>query len=245
MNRLREKITTHRQERHQRMQDALVDYAHNPDQRPIDDLKTDDKEILGEYSGNYFRDRYRRKTDGVIEKIANAEDKLDTTTVREKFMDYRTNRAKIKIDRINKKIDNSSNSFLSRQINRQRRQTVNNLSTKNKIRARSMGKIETKRKEKPEQLQKKIDQYIREKVDAMYRKSLRDRIKHEGIKRYNIGKRAEFIAKLEPETRKQIVRQAILHVRKQNIEKGRLNADYKVDDTLDTRKVDDYGRTIE
>lgn len=245
MNRLREKITTHRQERHQRKQDALVDYAHNHDQRPIDDLKTDDKEVLGEYSGNYFRDRYRRKTDGVIEKIANAEDKLDTTTVREKFMDYRTNRAKIKIDRINKKIDNSSNSFLSRQINRQRRQTINNLSTKNKIRARSMGKIETKRKEKPEQLQKKIDKYVREKVDAMYRKSLRNRMKHEGIKRYNVNKRAEFIAKLEPETRKQIVRQAIIHVRKQNIERGRLDTDYKVDGTLDTRKVDDYERTIE
>jgi len=245
MNRLKQSINTYRQERHQRKQDALIDYAHNPSPRPLDDLKTDDKEILGEHSDAFFRDRYRRKTDSIVEKIGKAEDKKDIPTVRENFMSYRNNRAQVKIDRINAKIDSSSNSFLSRQINRQRRQTVNVLATKNKIRSHTIGKIEAKRKARPEELQKKIDNYVKEKVDAMYRKALRREMRRHDVGRLNPMKRAEFLAKVTPELRKQLTRQAILNVRKNNIKKGRLGMDYRVDNTLDTRKVGDYGRTIE
>ena len=79
----------------------------------------------------------------------------------------------------------------------------------------------------------------------MYRKAQRAEMRKQGIGKHNFVKRAEFLAKITPEERKKITREAILLARRSNIQHGRLDADYKVDETLDTRKVDTYERTVE
>lgn len=226
---------------HNRNLSATIDYVHQPE-RDIDNLRTDATEILGEKPG-LLMGRYRRKTNDILEKIDKAEDKKDVPGTREKYLAYRSNRTQVKIDRTKEKISSSSDSFLSRQINRQRRQKVEALTTKGKILSRAGNKLEAARTGKPERLQKKIDEYVKKKVDAMYRKARRQEMQKHDIGKVNFVKRAEFLAKLTPEKKKEIVREAILLARKKNIESGRLDATYGVDDTLSTRKVGDYERT--
>lgn len=233
--------------------------------RPLDALITDDREILGDKKDSLFRDRYRHIADVIDTRIEKAEERVikpdDTVDERqqkkyrrEKYLEYRNNRADAKIARLQEKIDNSPKSTLSKYINHQRKQTINILNRNKSVFDHQQIKLEQKRQNKPEQLKKKIDQLVNRKIEAMYRRELRKRRlldqDAKGIGKYDIVKRAahkaEFIAKMKSDEKKRIVREAILLVRKQNIEKGRLEPDYGVDDTLDSRKVTEhYGRTIE
>lgn len=243
---LREKITAYREVRQDRKNTAQDDYDNTPDQA-LDELITDDKEILGNQP-NLLHGRYRQKTDKIIDKIETAEDNKDTAGTREKYLDYRKNRIDIKIARLQETLSNSSGSFLSKQIDRQRRQKLKQLQYNQNIRTGQMSKLEKKRQNKPENLQKEIDAIVKKKVDAMQRKAQRKILREQhGIHGYSVVKRAEFLAKITPDQKRVIVREAIKLARKQNIQRGLLDdAAYEVDDTADKRMIGgNYGRTIE
>lgn len=269
---IREKISAYRESKLDRKAMANADFIyarHNPDvleqNRPLDALKTDDKEILGQNKDRLFKDRYRKVADIIEQRIEKAEERViskdDTLDQqkqkkyrREKYLEYRNNRTDIKITRLKNKLENSNGSFLARQIDRQRRQKLQQLEFVQKLHTSQLGRLEQKRQNKPEELRKKIDKMVEKKVNAMYRKELRKRRLIEqgekGIGNYNVAKRtahkAEFIAKMKPEDKMKIVREAILLARRQSIEKGRLDMNYEVDNTLDddkTRQVTEhYGR---
>ncbi len=242
---LREKIAAYREVRQDRKEAAQLDYDTAPD-RPLDELITDDKEILGSQP-NLLQGRYRQKTDKIVDKIETAEDKKDTAGLREQYLDYRKNRINIKIARLQENLNNSSGSFLSKHIDRQRRQKLKELQYGQNIRTGQMSKLERKRQTKPEMLQKEIDAIVKKKIEAMNRKAQRKILREQhGINSHNIVKRADFLAKITPNQKREIVREAIKLVRKRNIERGLLDSIYEVDDTANKRKIgDNYARTVE
>lgn len=241
------KLTTAGRDRNEQ---ADHDYDNLPE-RPLNELITDDKEILGSYSRGLFRDRARKKADTLVGKIDDAEYVKDTATTREKYLGARSNFTKIRIDKLSARIENSPDNIITRRLNGWRREKLYDLEAKNKKRAKSASGLEKKRQEKPQELQKKIDELVKKKIDAMLKKAQRVEQRKSGIKRYDVVKRAEFLAKLTPEDKKRIVREAILQARKKSVELGRLDSGYSVDDVadednVDIRKVtDDYGRIIE
>lgn len=227
------KLTTAGRERNT---NAYDDY-NNPSTRGLDNLRTDITESLGA-NPSMFAGRYRRKTNAITEKISAAESNVDKVSVRERYLEYRNDRATVKADRLQQKINNSPDTFWSRQINRQRRQTIEGLQRKSKYRNNTIAGIETKRRKKPEELQKQIDKLIRKKVDAQRRKAERIVMKREaGIGLFNPAKKAKFLADITPEQKQKIVREAILLVRKSNIESGVLEPSHEVDSTADTRSI--------
>ncbi|MDQ5932617.1 MAG: hypothetical protein QG649_702 [Patescibacteria group bacterium] len=240
-----EKIKSYVQQREQRAEEAQLDYETAPD-RPLDDLKTDASEILGEKTG-FLRGSYRSVADNLEARASIAETKVDIQSTREKFLEYRSNAAQNKMNRINERIANSSDGFLAKQINRQRRQSVDKLSYKKGIRDQHIAKLAERRQKKPEELRKQIDKLVDQKIKAVERKAQRVVMRREkGIKPHQVAKKAEFLAKLTPEQKAKIVRESILQVRKQNIKKGALDVSYQIDDTLETRQIGDhYGRTTE
>lgn len=267
-----ERILASREAKQDRKTAAAGDFLnarydiHKLDQeRPLDALKTDDKEILGESKelSHFLRDRYRYVTDAIEKRIEKAEERViesgDTVDQkeqkkyrREKYLDYRNNRIDIKIARLQDSITNSSGSFLANQINRQRRQSLAQLQYLKKVHTNQLGKLDQQRQSKPEELRKKVDQIVKRKIDAMYRKELRKRRlldqDQKGIGKYDLTKRvihkAEYISKMQPNEKKKIVREAILLARKQNIEKGRLAVDYHIDDAHNSRKVTEHYERI-
>jgi len=220
-------------------------------ERPLDQIITDDKEILGDHARGIFRDTARKKADTLVKKIGHAEDVKDIVSVRERYLDVRANFTSIRIDKLKARIENSPDNLITKHLNGWRREKLYDLETKNRKRTLAKKAIEKERQEKPEALQKKIDELVKKKVDAMHRKAQREILSNNGIKKHNIVKRAEFLAKLTPEDKKRIVREAIRQARKKNVELGRLGINYSVDDIsnenkVDIRKVtDDYGRIIE
>ncbi len=234
------------QERSDRKQEAEDDYSDAPE-RSLDQLITDDREILGEKS-SLLRVKYRDKADRIVNKIGKAEQNTDVAGKREKYLKYRNNRTDIKIARLQEKLANSSGSFIAKQIDRQRRLTLENLQYRKKIRTRQIGGLETARKDKPEKLRKDIDKLVNAKIDAMHRKAQRKVLKDEhGIDRHNFVKRSEFLAKMSKEDKQKITREAILMVRKKNIEKGVLDATYEVNDAAENKRDIGgiYERTVE
>jgi len=234
------------QERSDRKQEAEDDYSDAPE-RPLDQLITDDKEILGEKS-SLLRGKYRDKADSIVKKIENAEENRDVAGTREKYLKYRNNRTDIKIARLQEKLASSSGSFIAKHIDRQRRLTLENLQYRRKRRTGRIGGLETARKNKLEELRRDIDKLVNAKIDAMHRKAQRKVLKDEhGIDRHNFVKRAEFLAKMSKEDKRKITREAILMVRKKNIEKGVLDATYEVNDAAVSRRNirGIYERTVE
>lgn len=239
-----ERLKSFVQERSRRSQEADDDYEMAAE-RPLDALKTDATEILGEKSG-MFKGAYRKQFEQLESAIPDAEANVDVKSRRERYLEYRNYATQNKMNRINDRIANSSGGFLAKQINRQRKQTVANLNYKMGVRAKSIGALEKSRKRAPEELQKKIDALVDKRVRAMQRKAERVVMKREkGIKPGQVIKKAEFLATLTPELKAKIIRESILQVRKENIRDGLLDPSYEVDDSLDTRKIGaHYERTI-
>jgi hypothetical protein len=168
--------------------------------------------------------------------------------MREKYLRYRNNRTDIKIARLQEKLASSSGSFIAKHIDRQRRLTLENLQYSRKRRIGQINTLEQNRQSKPEELRKEIDKLVNAKIDAMHRKAQRKVLKDEhGIDRHDFVKRTEFLAKMSKEDKQKITREAILMVRKKNIEKGVLDATYEVNDAaVNKRNIKGiYERTIE
>lgn len=241
------RITDRMQARDDRKRQAREDYNDVLD-RPIDQLLTDDREILGSHTRGLFRDRARRKADGLVEKISQAEGVKDSVTMREKYLDARKNFTQVRINKLEGRIAKSSNNLLTKHLNAWRREKLHDLNAKNKKRADTISHTEKKRQEKPEEIRKKVDETVKKKVDAMYKKAQRVALRERGIRKHNTLRRHEFLANLTPEYKTRIVREAIRQVRKKNIERGTLGAGYQIDDILDeesVRKVtSDYGRIV-
>jgi hypothetical protein len=241
------KLTTTGKERNHQ---ADLDYGSTLE-RPVEELITDDKEILGDHARGLFRDQARKKADNLVDKIARAEGAKDTVTRREKYLEARSNFTQTRIDKLEARIENSSDNMFTKRLNGWRREKLRDLKAKNKKRTASITSIEKKRQGRPEELQRNIDKLVKNKIDAMHKKAQDVELRRNGIKKHNILKRHEFLAKLTPDDKKRIVREAIRQVRKKNVELGRLERGYSVDDvadenTVDIRKVtDDYGRIIE
>lgn len=217
-------ITDRMQARDDRKQEAQEDYERGQAERSVDQLIGDDKEILGQHADKLFRDRSRRAVDKIVGKVESAEESKDVVTRREKYLEMRSNITQVRINKLKARIENSPDNFFTRRLNGWRREKLYDLEQKNNKRARSTGDIMKKRQEKPEKLRKEIDDMVKKKIDAMYNKAQRNVMKTEhGIGRRHFIKRAEFIAKLTPEKKKQIMKEATLLVRKKNIERGRLD----------------------
>lgn len=214
-----------------------------PDEK--DKLRTSVTEMLGE-TPNLFHGRYRANANRLETKLKHAEATKDEKGFLERIHENRRYHTQSKIDRIQKKIDASGNGFVSRYINMHRRQTVNNLTYKNKVTSTKIGELQKKRLDKPEHLKMKIDALVTKKIAAKRRKAERIilREKH-GIDPKKRMERINKLANLTPQQKKEIVREAILLVRKENIQRGLLDPDYEVDTTADTREMgEQYERTI-
>ena len=241
-----ERLKSFLQERAQRTEDAEADYE-SASERPLDDLKTDVTEILGEKTDGLFRNSARGAADKLESRAEHADTKADVMTRREKYLEYRENATANKIRRIEDKMADSSNGFFANQINRQRRHKVKSLKFKSKVMSSQRAGIERSRKTKPEELRKKIDKLVNDRIKAAERKAQRVYMRQEkGINRMHLAKKAEFLAKITPEQKAKIVREAILQVRKENIKGGLIDSSYTVDDTLSGRKIRGlYERTVE
>lgn len=213
--------------------------------RPIDKLRTDVTEVLGERKG-VLEGGYRRKADSLVKKVESSEARKDKVGMREAFIRHGKNKTELKIQRVEAKIDAGAkdNGFLARQRNAKLKQLQYN----QKVRSNAIKKLETNRLKKPEKNQKKIDELVQKKIQSMMRKAERKVLQREhGIGRFERRKRTEKLVNLSPEEKRRIVREAILMVRRQNIERGVLDDTYRVDDTTtNTRPVGkDYARIIE
>ncbi len=239
--------TEKRAERHQQADEDYQDSLDNIDTiLPLDNIVTHDREILGEKASPLLVASYRNRADRLVGRVEKAEGSKDELGMRERYLNYRKNRVDIKIERINKKMLNSPDSFLSRQINRQRRQKLKALRYGQKIRTKLIDNQEQKRKTKPEVLRKKIDQLVDKKIRSQQRKARRHILEREhGIGRLNHVKRSEFLAKMTPEDKKKIVREAILLVRRDNIRKGKLAADAFIAFNDERKVTDEYRRGVE
>ncbi len=241
---------SHTEKRAERHREADEDYDYVSSDidtlMPLNDILTHDKEILGEKTSPLLVTSYRNRADRLVDRIEKAEGRSDEPGMRERYLKYRKDRVDIKIARINKKMLDSPDSFLSRQINRQRRQKLKALRYGQKIRTKFIHQHEHKRTTKPEELRKKIDQLVDKKIRSQQRKAQRHILEREhGIGRFNHVKRTEFLAKMKPEDKKKIVREAILLVRRDNIRKGKIDADTPLGFTKVRKVTDEYGRGIE
>lgn len=234
----------------ERNQQADADYDTMP-MRSIDELLTDDKEVLGDHARGLFRDTARKKADKLIAGAQQAETVVNIKTTREKYLEARSNFTQVRIDKLKARIDNSPDNIFTRPLNNWRREKLHDLRAKNKKRSGALAEAQNKRLEKPEALRKEVDELVKKKVDAMYRKAQRIELHNRGIKRHNFVRRQEFLATLSPSDKKRIVGEAIRQARKKNIEHGRLSSGYEVDDVanendVDIRKVtNSYGRVVE
>lgn len=207
--------------------------------RPIDKLRTDVTEVLGERTG-ILEGHYRRRADSLLEKVAGAEDHKDTPGAREAFIRHRKNILELKAERVQAKLIAKPTGFMARQ----REATLENIQYRQKVQTHTISKLEGRRTGKPERLQVKIDELINKKIKAMRRKAERTVLRKHGVDVRNRHKRIDALAHLTTEQKRQIVREAILLVRRENISHGRLDESYQVDGTLDARRVGDkYERT--
>ena len=212
--------------------------------RPVDKLRTDITEILGERTG-VLEGHYRRKADSLVKKAEFAEAHKDKMGMRESYIRHGKNKAELKIQRVQAKIDAAPNAHGL--LARQRAATLEHLEYRQKVRTNSIKKLEGHRLEKPEHSQKKIDALVQKKIRSMMRKAERKVLREQyGIGSHDRRKRIDALVKLTPEQKRRIVREAILLVRKQNIERGTLDDSYTVDDMATTRAIGkDYARVIE
>lgn len=248
MKRFMEQSRTEARAERREFADADYEYmSNNADTLlPLDDIVTHDREILGDKASPLLVASYRNRADRLVRRVEKAEGSKDELGMRERYLNYRKDRVDIKIERINKKMLNSPDSFLSRQINRQRRQKLKALRYGQKIRTKLIDNQEQKRKTKPEELRKKIDQLVDKKIRSQQRKAQRHILEREhGIGRLNHVKRSEFLAKMTPEDKKKIVREAILLVRRDNIRKGKLAADAFIAFNDERKVTDEYRRGVE
>lgn len=219
------------------------DYEWQKRNRSFENLITDDKEILGRRSG-MFRNAEREAADKLIRNIDKAEGNKNIPSVREKYLKHSNDRADQKIARIEAKIANSPNNWFAKQLNIQRRLTIENIQYRKKWRSHYISKFEQKRQNKPEELRKKLDKIVRDKVDAMYRKKQRKLMHEQGIRSHNFQNKTEFLKNMSKDDKKKLYREAILAIRKQNIEAGVLDISHKVDENSNNiRKLGEtYGR---
>lgn len=229
-----------------RAHEAQQDYAAEKQKpRELDTLRTSATEILGAHS-NLLHGRYRKAAEKLERQLPHAEAAKGRKSLPEDLLQYRNDRAKLKMDRIQDKINRSGDGFWARQVNRQRHQTVKKLAYGRKMREATAKKLEENRLSKPEEIRKKIDELVSKRVEAMRRKAERNVLREQyGVTKRNHIKRANILANMTPTQKKEIIREAILLVRKRNIQLGLLEPDYKVDETANTRMIEgQYERTI-
>ncbi len=191
---------------------------------------TDAKEILGsKFSiGNGISYLRNNRLESLVEK---ADSKTKQKGLRENLLLDSVNKRKRKIDRLQRKIDGSPDSFFSTYINHQRKQSINNLERRRGYELKYTTKLEVKRENKPEELRKKIDQIIDRKVQAQVRKVERKHAKEaSGDSKVATSRlsRSEFLANLTKEQKVAITKEAIAVIREKNIKKDILDEDYPV-----------------
>lgn len=232
---------------------ARIDRESAPE-RDLDNLITDDQEILG-HSGGLGKNM-REGTRGVMNTIDKAyvaaRNLNPANKLRDTYLEYRRDRLTRKIESLEQTVAASPDTFLARRQKARLEMLKNRKEWKNHLlkkrdkkytaRAEKLGGRRDKRNEK---FQKQVDKYIADRVEAMRRKEQRKLLKREGVSKLNPVERARFIASLPAETKKRLTREAILAVREKNIKQGKLDWLYDVDETKDVRKVGSYGRTVE
>lgn len=223
-------------------------------ERDLDNLITDDQEILG-HSGGLSKDM----REGTKDAMNAADGRLTAlrqtnpaSKLRDAYLAYRRDRIAGKVDRLERLISENPTSRSSKrrqkelEMFRKRHKWREGQIEKRGKKAVNRGEKFTHRiTKRNEKFQEQVDKYITDKVEAMRRKEQRKLMKREGVSKLNPAERARFLANLPPETKKRLTREAILAVREKNIKQGKLDWLYGVDETKDVRKVGSYGRTVE
>lgn len=235
---------------------AKIDRATAPE-RDLDDLITDDQEILG-HSGTLGKDMREGTRDvmNTVDKMyVSARNLNPASKLRDSYLTFRRDRLTRKVEELEQKVSTGPDTFLNRRQKARLEMLKNRREWKNRLlekrdkkytaRAEKLGVRAGKRSEK---FQQQVDKYIAGKIEAMRRKEQRKLLKEHGFGRTSRAlspvERARFLANLPPDTKKRLTREAILAVREQNIKKGKLDWLYEVDETKDTREVGSYGRTV-
>lgn len=225
------------EDRQQRKEDAENDYEQQKQYpRDLDPLRTDAVEILGE-NPRMLRGRFRKQADKLEEKADKLENNPKEPGIRERILKWRANRTKIKIDRLRGKLKEGG----WKSNDRVRAAKLKDLELKQNRLKKDISERASRRREMPEKLRKKIDEYVQKKVKAMDRKARRKILREEGIEWYDFEEKAEFLANLSDAEKKRIAREAILLVRKKNIEKGLLEPAHSVDQAAPQDKVRKVG----
>lgn len=240
-------------EQEQRGLNATIDRMTAPE-RNLDNLITDDQEILGQ-SGSLrreLRDGTKGAMNTVDKHLARLRNTNPLSKTRDAYLAYRRDRIAGKVDRLERLVAENPTSRLGKrrqkelEMFRKRHKWREGQIEKRGKKAINRGEKVTNRiTKRNEKFQEQVDKYIADKVEAMRRKEQRKLMKREGISRLNPAERARFIANLPAETKKRLTREAILAVREKNIKQGKLDWLYDVDETKDVRKVGSYGRTVE
>lgn len=238
-------------EQERRGLNATLDRLAAPE-RDLDQLITDDQEILGQsiHLGREMSHGTKSVMNAMDRQLASLRQKNPGSKLRDAYLSYRRDRIALKIDRLERLVTTNPES----RLNKRRKKELDMFKKRLKWRE---GQIEnrfkkaTSRTEKAatrltgrdEKLQQQIDKYVASKVEAMRRKEERKLLKREGVSKLNPAERARFIANLSAETKKRLTREAILAVREENIRKGKLDWLYEVDTEKDRRDVGTYERT--
>ncbi len=244
---------SHTSERQWRTRIANIDYeaakanieTDAPDARRVETLRTDITETLGSRSG-ILRGQYRRTADKLLDAQQVAEERAAKPGFIEQRRIHSLDKAQLKIERLQERIDGSPNTFLSRQINRQRRQKIKELEYKKKIRGSQAATLEAKRQQKPEEIKKRIDYLVQQKLEAKRRKATRIYLREQhGVSWYDRKRRTEVLVKLSEPEKRAIMREAILLVRRENIRNGSLDPAYEVDETAPIHSLNHASRVDE
>jgi len=215
-------------------QDALDPEAQQSPENEA--IKTDDKEILGQsvHLRRSLHDATRSFLNGSQQSIAGWKNELSKP--RNDYLEWRSDAAKRKYERKQEKLGTSHFKF----INKHHERVANAYRARydkahGKLKGHS-AKMDQRIKsaeqaslERDERFKKRIDLYVNRKIRAERNKLLRKLAEEQ--KQNGMSKRIErhrFIRDLPESEKRRITKEAIAAIRKENIKKGKLDANYVV-----------------
>lgn len=220
-----EPLEERRQEKTRRHQDAIRDRANAPT-RPLNDLRTDDTEILG---SSHKRSAARRVTRGVADishgtyiKVQNAEKPRDDFL---KWRQARLLEKAVKLDgrpRLAKRKEmyEKRAAWRGRQLDR-----------RNNKRKKRTERLRTANDRREERYQEWVDYYVDHRINKLYHREVGRLMKERGISPRSVlstRDRYEFFRTLPENKKRSMIRKIILDVREDNIRKGKLDPSHQV-----------------
>jgi hypothetical protein len=201
----------------------------------VEVVKTDDKEILGQsvHLRRSIHDVTRSFLNGSQQSIAGWKNELSQP--RNVYLELRRDYAKRKYERKQARVGTSHFKFINKRYDRvaqKHRDKYNRAGTKysnhtSMMKERIKGAAKASN-ERDVAYKKRIDMYVERKIDAERRKLNRKLKREQKEQGMGIIDRHRFIRDLSETEKRRITREAIAVIRKENIRKNKLEADYVV-----------------